>query len=88
MRTTKTAKNRKPKSQPHTPCQWTGNPFNPFIEDAEHGYPQLCPKPATRKVVFAWTKGPSAGDSETWQCCDEHYGVVIDDCLRGQGRVA
>lgn len=56
-----------------TTCEWTDNPANPFIEDVQRGYPRLCPEPAVRKVLFTWTKGPSAGDLETYECCEEHY---------------
>ena len=66
---------RSSKSQPQ--CEWTDNPANPFIEDVKRGYPRLCQKPVTRTVTFTWTKGLSAGDTEVYECCKEHYQEIL-----------
>lgn len=66
-----------------TVCQWTDNPANPFIADPKRGYPPVCREPARHRVLFTWTKGPSAGEVEIWECCEEHFQALQRRTLGG-----
>ncbi len=77
---------RSSRSRPQ--CEWTDNPFNPFIEDVKRGYPRLCQSPATHTVVLTWTKGISAGDTDFYRCCKEHYQEILRRKRSWEGQAA